>query len=269
MAEADAIDPAAAPLTSEALAQELRRCGLPPGRCVIVHTSLRSLGWVVGGAEAVVHALVDAVGPEGTLVMPAHTGGNSEPSHWQNPPVPEAWWPIVRASMPPFDRHRSPTRGMGVVAELFRTWPGVVRSDHPAVSFAAHGPDAPRVVADHDLVDMLGDASPLGRLYDLDALVLLLGVDHGRNTSLHLAEARLDPGLLPTIEDGAAVASDGTTAWTRFRHLDWDSDDFAELGAAYEAERGLAPCRVGRADVRILEMRPLVDWAVDWLRARR
>src|SRR5215216_7553101 len=86
------------PVTRDGLAADLGRLGVRPGSVLLVHSSLSSLGWVCGGAQAVVEALLDALGPDGTLVVPTHTGGNSEPSQWQHQPVPEDWWPVIRAT---------------------------------------------------------------------------------------------------------------------------------------------------------------------------
>jgi aminoglycoside 3-N-acetyltransferase len=82
---------------------------------------------------ALIQALMDVVTPEGTLVMPAFTGDNSDPADWSHPPVPEAWWPVIRAQTPAFDPAITPTHMMGRIAEAFRTWPRTIRSEHPQV----------------------------------------------------------------------------------------------------------------------------------------
>lgn len=254
------------PVTATRIARELTELGLEPGSLVILHSSLSALGYVPGGPHAVLQGLLAALGPEGTLVVPTHSSENSDPSKWCNPPVPEAWWDTIRAEMPAFDPARTPTRGMGAIPELFRTWPGVLRSDHPTCSFAAQGPLAEAITGGQGLDFPLGEPGPLGRLYEHEAQVLLLGVGHDSNTSLHLAEHRA--GTRPTEEQTSAVMTDSGRAWVRYEVLDGDEERFPALGADYEAQGSYRSGRVGAAEARLYPQRALVDFGVAWLQSR-
>ncbi len=257
------------PITHSQLVTELAGCGLGAGQVVLVHSSLSSLGWVVGGAQTVIQALLDVLTPTGTLMMPAHTGENTDPANWSNPPVPESWWPIIRESRPAFDPLRTPTFRIGVIPEQFRTWPGVLRSEHPVGSFAAHGPQAELLTRDHVLEDTFGQRSPLGKLYALDGFVLLLGVGHDSNTSLHLAEYRAHWPGRRTIREGTAMQVEGQRRWVEYDQLEFETEDFPIIGAAFERERGLFRGKVGGATVRLMKQRPLVDFAVTWMETHR
>jgi aminoglycoside 3-N-acetyltransferase len=178
------------PVTLSRLRSGLQALGVRAGDRLLVHSSLSVLGFVAGGSQTVIEALMGAVGPDGLLVTPAFTSGLSDPADWQAPPVPADWIEPIRAEMPVFDPRLSPSRGVGAIAETFRTAPGVVRGDHPQSSFAAWGAGAEAIVTPHALEAWLGEGSPLARLYEAEARVLFLGTGYATCTSFHLAEHR-------------------------------------------------------------------------------
>ncbi len=266
MNEQETIQAASRPGTRENLYEDLIALGVKPGMTLLVHSAMSKLGWVCGGPVAVIQALMDALTPQGTLVMPAHSGDLSDPAIWQHPPVPPEWVESIRASMPAFDPRYTPTRGIGRIGELFRTYPGVLRSNHPSDSFAAWGKHADFVTAGHSLEYGFGERSPLARVYDLDGWVLLLGVGHGNNTSMHLAEYRA--GLAAPERRGAPVFENGQRVWKWYQDLEIDSDIFPQIGADYEKAH---PARVGKialAESRLFAQRSVVDFTVNWLKAR-
>ena len=260
----------ALPITPGQLVNSLRALGLCDGDIVMVHTSMSQLGWIIGDAQTVVESLLAAVGSTGTIVMPAHSA-RSDPARWQHPPVKPSWVEMIRAEVPAFDRALTPTRDMGQVVDCFLRHPHTLRSGHPTVSFAANGPHAIDIVEPHALSPSLGEGSPLGRLYEFGAKVLLLGVGHGNNTSLHLAEYR---AIWPTKTfsvDGAAVLIDGTRTWVAYEDLDLHEEDFVAVGDAYSATKppGESIGAVGLGTGQLYQIRPLIDFAVDWITEHR
>lgn len=258
------------PVSRTQLVDQLTELGLTKGSVVIVHSSLSRLGWVIGGAQDVIGALLEAVGGTGTVVMPSHSTQLTDPTRWKNPAVPQDWHEIIRSKLPAYDAALTPTRGMGVIAELFRTHPLARRSSHPFYSFAAIGPHADAIITDQNLEDGLGEQSPLARLYDLNAFVLLLGLKHSTNTSLHLAEHRCEfPGKADRIE-GAPMLMDGKRQWVRFRQLAYVSRDFHLLGEDFSRETMLEQSGpVGMGIGRLSRQREIVQYAMDWLPRQR
>ncbi|MGY6501779.1 MAG: aminoglycoside N(3)-acetyltransferase [Acidimicrobiales bacterium] len=269
MTEAEAIDRVDTPATVESLVADLRALGPAPGATVIVHSSLSRLGYVVGGAQAVVLSVLEAVGDDGTVVMPTHSSGLSDPAEWSRPPVPDSWWHAMRATMPAYDPALTPTRRMGAVVECFRHAPGFVRSGHPTMSMGAVGPDAEHIVETHPLHDGAGESSPLGRLYELDGWVLLLGVGHANNTSLHLAEHRATYPAKAQKTSHSPVMVDGQRQWVRYEELELDSDDFDQIGDAFAATGAERVAPVGGGTGRLVRVRDIVDFGVEWIERHR
>jgi aminoglycoside 3-N-acetyltransferase len=254
-------------ITEQALLADLQALGVARGRHLLVHSSLRGIGPVAGGAATVLRALQAAIGPDATLVMPSHTAMNSLSSRaFRTATAGFGAAELAKfvAAMPGFDPASSPSIAMGHVAESLRNTPGAVRSTHPQTSFTAIGRHAVECMAGHELACHLGDQSPLGWLYRAGAAVLLLGVGYSACTAFHLAEYRL-PGT-PRLRRYRCFVSDaGARAEQAFCGIDLDDGDFAALGAQMDEECFVTMGRVGAAgDCRYFPLRAAVDFAVGW-----
>lgn len=249
--------------------KEFEKIGLKRADTVMVHTSLKSMGYVCGGAQTVIEALIETVGEEGTIMMPTQSWKNLDPLdgvHWE---CEKKDWQMIRDNWPAYDKNLTPTNTMGAVAEMFRQWPGSLRSDHPARSVCAWGKNAKYLTRNHDLSDIFGDKSPIGRLYDLDAKVLLLGVGYDKNTSLHLADVRARyPGKHDCVEY-SAVMENGKRVWKKYTTLFVDGEDFEAIGTDFEKEGDVAKGQIGNAVIRLMKQRELVDYAVSWMEKNR
>ncbi|MGW9030411.1 aminoglycoside N(3)-acetyltransferase [Streptomyces sp. NPDC055722] len=249
-------------VTRDTVCTQLRALGVTLGETLLVHSSLSSLGWVCGGALAVVQGLLDVLGPEGTLVVPTQTGDLSDPALWSRPPVPEEWWETIRAAMPAYDPLVTPSRGVGVIPETVRTWPGASRSAHPQTSFAAFGPRARTILDGHARDCRLGEKSPLARLEAMGARVLLLGAGYSTCTSFHLAEYRIPA---PRVR----VGRPGPAGWEVVTEVAISSDRFDELGRDFERDRTVVRGKVGAAGVRLFPVADAVAYAERWLPLHR
>jgi aminoglycoside 3-N-acetyltransferase len=258
------------PVTRERLVRDLRGLGIEPGQTLLVNASLGSIGWVEGGAPAVVAALREVVGAAGNVVVPTGTEENSLTSRAHRARIAGMSSDEVRAyrmHMPAFDMGTTPS-AMGAIGEALRTTVGAVRSTHPQSSLAAVGPDADLLMADHRLESHLGEDSPLARLYKQDALILMIGVSYRYCTALHLAEYRYTPSP-PMQTYACVVATGGRRRWTAYTDVVLDDEDFEDIGESLAADAPVRRGYVGDAECRLLSLPDAVDFAAKWMAVHR
>ncbi len=253
----------------EAIIRHLKDVGVHEGQTIMVHTSLSSFGFVCGGAQTMIEALLECTGEEGTLMMPAQSWKNLDPEtgvHWEEP---REWWQTIRDNWPAYDKAITPTNTMGAVAEMFRKWPGALRSDHPARSVAALGRYAEYLTRDHDLSNIFGEGSPVGKLYELDGYVLLMGVGYDKNTSIHLADVRAEYPGKHYVTEHSAMMVNGKREWAAYQTLFVDGEDFEQIGEAFELQGNTSRVLLGNGSICLMRQRKLVDFAVDWIQQNR
>lgn len=259
MSEKDVINNTTIPLTKSLLKENFKRMGITPTDTVLVHSSLSKLGYVIGGAQTVIEALKETLS-EGTIVMPAHTGDNSNPEAFENPPLPHKYWnKIYKNNIPAFNKETSVPRGMGKIAEGFLMLKQTKRSNHPMVSFSAYGKEADYLTKDQPLSPMFGLDSPIGRIYQTGGKILMLGTDFSRCSSFHLSEGLT--GMLKKIKEETAVMQDGKRQWITYEDYAYDEDDFEFIGNRLKENHFVKTYKIGLGEAHIMDLKEAVDAA--------
>jgi aminoglycoside N3'-acetyltransferase len=223
------------------LTEQLLTLGVCPGGVLLVHTSFSRVAPVEGGPHGLIAALQDAVGSAGTLAMPSMSDDDDHP----------------------FDPTNTPCIGMGVVADTFWKFPGVLRSDNPH-AFAAIGPSATDIMAPHPIDIPHGLDSPVGRIYELDGQVLLLGVGHDANTTVHLAESIA--GVRYRRAKHLTIIRDEQVSRYDYSEIDHCCQNFNLMDQWLDEERRQRRGAVGHAEARLIRSRDVVEVALGRLR---
>lgn len=228
-------------VTRSQLIRQLDLLGVEAGGVLLVHAAFSKVAPVEDGPEGLVEALRAALGERGTLVMPSMADDDDTP----------------------FDRSTMPCRAVGVLADRFWRMPGVLRSDSPH-AFAAIGPHAQRITLAHPVDVPHGLDSPPGRVYELGGQVLLLGVGHDADTTIHVAEHVA--GVRYRQPKHATVLLDGRLKRHEYGETDHCCKNFRRLDAWLEADGRQRRGRVGHAEARLARSRDIVSAALERLR---
>jgi aminoglycoside 3-N-acetyltransferase len=223
------------------LTAQLLALGVQPGGNLLVHTAFSGVAPVEGGPHGLIPAIKDALGPTGTLAMPSMSDDDDHP----------------------FDRATTPCLGMGVVADTFWRMSGVIRSDSPH-AFSEIGPRAVEITAAHPMDFPHGLDSPVGRIYELDGQVLLLGVGHDANTTIHLAEAMAQ--VRYRRRKHLTIINQGQPTRYEYKEIDHCCQNFNLMDEWLDAAQRQRRGRVGHAEARLIRSRDVVEIALERLR---
>ena len=250
--------------------REFRALGLAAGQVVMLHASVRAVGWVVGGPDQVLEALLEVLGPQGTLMMMVSwEDGTFELEEWS-----EERRRAYLEEAPAFDPTRSRAhRKWSILTEYLRTWPGSCRSGHPDGSFAAVGRLAAWITADHPLRYGHGPGSPLAKLCEAGGKVLLLGAPFGSLTLLHYAEHQARVPGKRVVRYRCPVLREGQRIWVELEEYDtnnpigqWEGDGYFALIPQEALAKGIGRVgRVGAALSYLFDAALLHQFAVEWL----
>lgn len=250
------------PNTLGSLTQDIAGIGLKAGMTVMVHSSLSQVGWTVGGPFTLIRALLDIVGQNGTLVMPAESGQLINTQIRKDFRTKAQMQEAIHEQMPVFDLLTTPTT-LGVVPESFRTIEGTRRSNHPLVSVCANGHHAAAITCEHSEAFGEGLGTPFEKLYTLGGYTLLLGVGFNRCTSLHYAES-LVPQRRTTVHRYLALR-DGVRVWVEVPNMaNDDGEHFPVVGEAFLETGKVFESKIGKADAMLFSTVDLVDFAVPY-----
>lgn len=239
-------------ITIEDVKRLLKNIGIQNGDVLEVHASLKSIGYILGGANALLDAILEVLGFEGTLVMSAHSIDNSEPAYFQKPPVDISLFKSIRENTPSFKGKFDDLSGMGQLAIALQKRPSVYFSSHPQVSMMAHGKHAKWITQSHPLNDMFGLKSPLAKMVELKAKVLLIGVEYNSCTGMHLGEYLSQKR--PIVIQGSRMVVGSKEDWVKFLSYDFDSDDFNQVGRIMELDNKVSLNLLGNSMVKSFDL---------------
>lgn len=228
-------------ISRKELVRQLLALGVVPSGVLLVHCAFSQVKPVEDGAEGLIAALQTALGPSGTLVMPSMSDDDDHP----------------------FDPKATPCHGMGIVAQTFWQLPGVLRSDSPH-AFAAYGPAAAQVTAPHPVDVPHGLDSPVGRVYELDGQVLLLGAAHDANTTIHLAEYMA--GVRYRRKKYAYILDHGRLVRFDYAEIDQCCENFNLVDGWLDKKNLQRKGKIGHAQARLIRSHDIVDLVTEKLR---
>jgi aminoglycoside N3'-acetyltransferase len=222
------------PISSKTLIQNFLELGVKPGGVLLVHASFSKIKSIEGGPLGLIAALRSTLGSDGTLVMPSMSYDDDQV----------------------FDKTQSHSAQLGVTADTFWRLPGVLRSDNNH-AFAAIGLHAEQIIAPHPIDIPHGLNSPVGRVYELDGQVLLLGVGQDSNTTIHLCENLA--GVRYRRDKYLTVLKDGQPTRLDYREIDHCCQSFSLVDGWLDEQQNQRHGKIGNGETRLMRSRDVVE----------
>ncbi|MBO0933884.1 aminoglycoside 3-N-acetyltransferase [Fibrella aquatilis] len=259
--------------TRQLLSEQLAVLGLRAGDAVMTHAGLRAVGPMLNGPDALIGAILDVVGPAGTLLVYVSWDEQYEDALEAGGYVPAA----LKPHLPPFDPARSrANRDHGVFAEFARTTPGAFRSTNPGTSVVALGHRAEWFTANHALQYGFGPDSPFAKLVAAGGQVLMIGAPLDTMSLLHHAEHLADIPGKRIMRVEVPLWLNGGVSWQLIEEFDTTdpvvdglpADYFAHIVTDFLAQGGGQRGQIGHADAVLVPAADVIAYAVEWLEER-
>lgn len=249
-------------VTLNDLLMGLNKLGITDGDNLILHCSLKSFGYLVGGEETIFMAIKSIIKDKGNIVVPSQSVELSHPESWTNPPLPKELISKVADNIPGFNKETTiVSKALGQFCGYFWKLKEVYRTNHPLYSFTVYGSSSHEISMSQTLDFPFGDHSPLGWLYNNCGKILMLGTDFETNTAIHLAETRVYEEI---VVEKAKISTEKGDEWISFKNKPLDNyDDYLELEKEY-CKQHINMCRcvkVGNSILKVYDLKSVVDFS--------
>lgn len=255
------IDPLSSVIHKEDIITQLEHLGIQKGMLLFVNADMNSFANINGGAQAVMEALMQAVGYEGTIVVPCFTPQYKDPA-CQDIKAPRQYWKQIREHALPFDRKLSEPMGSDTFIYQFLRNEAVVRSYHPLYSFAAWGKYAKLICDKHPLHFALGKDSPLGKICEMNGYCVLLGCGYEECTMFQMPQYQGE--LFPVTLVSAPIESNHRCTWIDMLDIQHQKKDFPDIGEVMEDRKTVKTSYIGTAKCRMFSAREAVNLATSY-----
>lgn len=265
--QAEVVNKTKRPITKEDIVKGLKKLGLTSDSKIEVHTKLSSFGYIINKEYDIIDALMDVI-KDGVIIMPAHTSENSDPTYWENPPVPKEWIDLIKKNKRPFDQNIYIPERVGKTPIAFLRYPDVERTNHPIDSLAVYNQTSDPTWVYHSL-HQDEDIHPLYKLAQEKGKILFLGTDFQTCTSIHLTEKYAE--TVTKKQDTLKLIKNGQIVQASYSFYEFDDDDidhFDEIAKRYIAEYEGTPyykqVKIGLATCTLIDAESLYDIAYEF-----